>query len=160
MRLFKIKDTKNFMAHLFLKDTFDNYCLVSADIKTFCTFSIDGQFDRNFYKNDETFSTDNEKRYCSWSELKATATNLIKGHNTPLFMKFVFSISPEILSEDSAGIAGIEALTLTIRYDENALTVASAVNRRSFSLDRTIDGLWDKKAEKLLLSTSLTFDEE
>jgi hypothetical protein len=148
------------MSHLFLKDTFDNYSLISADIKTFCTYSIDGKFEKNFFKNDENTDHDQEKNYCKWSNLKSTATSLIKGRNTPLFMKFIFSLTPDILSEDAEIDEGVESLALTVRFDENALTVSSAVNRRNFSLDRSIDELWDKKAEKILLEAGLAFEEE
>ncbi|XME01219.1 DUF5721 family protein [Lachnospiraceae bacterium C1.1] len=159
MRLFKIKNTKSFMSHLFLKDTFDELNLINASIKTFCTYNIDGKFERNFFKNDENSEVNNDRIYCKWSELKRTATNLIKGHNTPLFMKFIFSSDLSIIGEDLNDDT-VESLTLTVKFYENGLTLTSAVNRKNFSLDKSIDAAWDKKTEELLIAASLNFDEE
>ena len=147
------------MSHLFLKDTFDELNLINASIKTFCTYNIDGKFERNFFKNDENSEVNNDRIYCKWSELKGTATNLIKGHNTPLFMKFIFSSDLSIIGEDLNDDT-VESLTLTVKFYENGLTLTSAVNRKNFSLNKSIDAAWDKKTEELLIAASLNFDEE
>ena len=49
----RIKNTKTFMSHLLVKDTFDNFLLSEADIKTSCSHSIDGQINRAFYSDEE-----------------------------------------------------------------------------------------------------------
>ena len=146
------------MNHLFLKDSFDSFNLIEAKIKTFCLYSISGEFEKDFFKNDEDRADDTGKKYVKWSELKSTAMQLIKGHNTPLFMKFIFSGDISLLGEDIDDDGSVESLSLTVRFDQDSLSLTSAVNRKSFSLDRSVDELWDKKAEELLISASLSFD--
>jgi len=46
MIVFKILDTKDMMSHLLLKETFDNWFLVEAQVTTFARLGIAGRSDR------------------------------------------------------------------------------------------------------------------
>ena len=48
-----IKDTKTFMSHLLIKDTFDNMLLSEAAIVTGNTYNINGSINRSFFSDDE-----------------------------------------------------------------------------------------------------------
>ena len=56
MIVFKILDTKDMMSHLLLKETFDNWFLVEAQVTTFARLGIAGRRNRNWYdqENDQT----------------------------------------------------------------------------------------------------------
>ena len=47
----KLKNTKNFMTHLLLSDTFDNFLFIEGEIVTFNTFTIDGYIQKAFYED-------------------------------------------------------------------------------------------------------------
>ena len=51
-----IKDTKTFMSHLLIKDTFDNMLLSEAAIVTGNTYNINGSINRSFFSDDELAS--------------------------------------------------------------------------------------------------------
>ena len=51
-----IKDTKTFMSHLLIKDTFDNMLLSEAAIVTGNTYNINGSINRSFFSDDELHS--------------------------------------------------------------------------------------------------------
>ena len=69
----RIKNTKTFMSHLLVKDTFDNFLLSEADIKTSCSHSIDGQINRAFYSDEEWETLEGDARSLSVSVLSKEA---------------------------------------------------------------------------------------
>ena len=48
-----IKDTKNFMSQLLVKNTFDTLYISEADIATTVTFSINGLINKDYYTQEE-----------------------------------------------------------------------------------------------------------
>mgnify|MGYP006977389865 CR=1 FL=1 len=46
-----IKDTKTFMSHLLIKNTFDNMLLSEAAIVTGNTYNINGSINRSFFSD-------------------------------------------------------------------------------------------------------------
>ena len=86
----RIKNTKTFMSHLLVKDTFDNFLLSEADIKTSCSHSIDGQINRAFYSDEEWETLEGDaRRYELWLNQKPFCFSLIKGSKVPSSMKIV-----------------------------------------------------------------------
>ena len=59
----QLKNTKNFMTHLLLSDTFDNFLFIEGEIVTFNTFTIDGYIQKGFYE--ESMDV-----YSSWKQLR------------------------------------------------------------------------------------------
>ena len=47
----RIKDTKVFMSQLLIKDTFDRMLLSEATIKTACSYTINGQINKEYYSD-------------------------------------------------------------------------------------------------------------
>ena len=157
MKSYRITDIKKFMGLLFANPTFDEYTLVEATIKTYCSFNIEGEFDPKFF-GDEADSVEKD-RYTKWKRLRPLCTELIKGHNTPLFMKFVFRIDPsQVPSFENDGSA--ESLLFNIRYDGGSLVITSAVNKSVFTMDKSTDNQWDSIAEAFLVKAGIGFDEQ
>ena len=49
MLALKINDIKKFMNLLLIRDTFDHFSLVEANITTFSNFTIDGRLHKDFF---------------------------------------------------------------------------------------------------------------
>ena len=73
-----IKDTKNFMSQLLVKNTFDTLYISEADIATSVTFSINGLINKDYYTQEE-YEQLTHKKYSLWSDIKPVCFNLIKG---------------------------------------------------------------------------------
>ena len=106
----RIKNTKTFMSHLLVKDTFDNFLLSEADIKTSCSHSIDGQINRAFYSDEEWETLEGDaRRYELWLNQKPFCFSLIKGSKVPSSMKIVMLMSTKdteaLLSQIEAGLS-------------------------------------------------------
>ena len=159
MKTFKLTDVRKFM-NLFLNGTvFDDFQMVEAVIKKYTTVSIDGHTNEEFYKNDETHTPSSEE-YASWRELRPLCMDLIKGRNTPLYMKFILQKDPSSLSEASqAGYAAqAKALILNLTFSEQSLKLTTAINFTGFYPDSPLPEKWDEFAEGLLKRNDLKFD--
>ncbi|MCR5527559.1 MAG: DUF5721 family protein [Lachnospiraceae bacterium] len=158
MKLYKVKDIKKFMGLLFASSFFDEYYLREGMIRTFVDYNIDGTYHKDFFKNDDTVEQ-HEQKFALWSQLRPLCTSLIKGHNTPLSIKFVFGIEPEKLAAiDNDG--SIASLLITIKFDENGISLTSAINKSIFTMDRSTDESWDSYVEKMLISAGLGIDSD
>ena len=159
MKIYKISDVKRFMS-LFLNGTpFDDFELVESTIKKYTTVSIDGHVNESFYKNDETH-TPYGGEYVLWSEIRPLCMELIKGRNTPLYMKFVLQKTPSALSDipDAKSLAEARSLCLNLIFSEQGLNLTTGVNFTGFYPESSLPGLWDKYIEELLIKNGLKFD--
>ena len=79
-----LADAKTITAHLFLKDTFDRFCLIEGEIITFNTFHIDGHVHRDFFDTtgpgDDENGTTAPGEYSFWGSLRNHCFNLIRGN--------------------------------------------------------------------------------
>ena len=137
-----IKDTKTFMSHLLIKDTFDNMLLSEAAIVTGNTYNINGSINRSFFSDDELASLASPS-YSQWSKIKPVCFGLIKGNKVPTSLKIIF-----LLSEgDTSQLAGqtdinpedINGLFINIRYSDSGLTLVTA-GAISNTYDRIMKG--------------------
>ena len=156
-----ITNKKDFMARLLTTELFDNFLVEEATIETFNTFHIDGKIHRDFYKNDENYSEDSTiPYYSSWSDLKATCFDLIKGKRTPLGFKFTFHPSSEIKNQvlSSAGLPinpDDVLLGLNIRFSSGNIIITTGCAFKTFSLDKTIEKAWDEFIPSFLNSSNI-----
>ena len=88
-----LTNVKNFMSHLLLKETFDNFSFIEGEIITFNTFRIDGYIQKDFFDSEEEIP-----EYSLWKNLREFCFSLIKGKKTPLGFHFVFSLNPKNIS--------------------------------------------------------------
>ena len=88
-----LTNVKNFMSHLLLKETFDNFSFIEGEIITFNTFRIDGYMQKDFFDSEEEIP-----EYSLWKNLREFCFSLIKGKKTPLGFHFVFSLNSKNIS--------------------------------------------------------------
>ena len=149
----KIKNVKQFMNLLFFGDLFDNCTLEEAVVKTFVTYNIDGAFEKGFFKDEEEPGETGDG-YVPWKMLKEHCTDLIKGKNTPVFMKFVFHGDSSFLSDPD-----LKALLLILKYENGTLTLVTGTSFKSFSLDKDTEKLWDRRVTELLRERNVEYEE-
>lgn len=155
MKAFPIENTKNFMSHLLIKDTFKDFLLEEAVIKTYNTFTIDGRIIPEFY-DDYEFSYE----FSKWEDIKSVCFDLIKGKTTPVGFSFILQLKPDILeqiikeAETNVSTSLIKSFSLNIRYTNSQITVISAISLNTFIPDKTPDILWDNYVERFLNTIS------
>jgi len=139
-------EVKSFMAALLMSDTFDFFEVRGADITTLTHFNISGQkllTGAPAESSDDDGDNDNKPvkaSYCKWAEIRPFAHNIIKGGVRPSYLKIIFSMEPAEavkLHENSA------AMYLNIMYNGEEVYFTSATAQRGFSLDKSLDHVWE-----------------
>lgn len=154
-----LTNVKNFMSHLLLKETFDNFSFIEGEIITFNTFRIDGYMQKDFFDSEEEIP-----EYSLWKNLRKFCFSLIKGKKTPLGFHFVFSLNSKnisrLIEQKELGLnpADVQGLYLNIRYDGTHLTCVTGTSFKSFMMDKTLEHEWDEMVKKFFFKKEIAFE--
>ena len=165
MKAFYMKDQKHFMNQLLKSELFDHFLLAEATIHGAVSYPIDGHVNRDFYDADELAAiTADGSEYLPFSYLRPVFFELIRGRHTPLYLKFVFLLSPSnaqktILSSDTGlGPDDISGIFLNLTFRDGQMILTTGVSYRTFTTDHSFDIAWDTLAARFLTNHGLDFD--
>ena len=171
-----LTNVKNFMSHLLLKETFDNFSFIEGEIITFNTFRIDGYIQKDFFDSEEEIP-----EYSLWKNLREFCFSLIKGKKTPLGFHFVFSLNSKnisrLIEQKELGLnpADVQGLYLNMSvhrkylravgmlpYSADSapvlLTCVTGTSFKSFMMDKTLEREWDEMVKKFFLKKEIAFE--
>ena len=165
MKAFYFKDQKQFMNRLLKTELFDHFLLAEATIHGAISYSVDGHINREFFDTEELADlTADGSEYLPFSHFRPICYELIRGKHTPLYMKFVFLLSPAnaiktITSVDTGFTAEVvSGIFLNLTFRDGHLVLTAGVSYRTFTLDRSFDNAWDSLAARFLSSHGIDFD--
>lgn len=159
-----IKDTKAFMSHLLIKETFDCMLLSEAAISTANTYIINGSVNTDFFDEDELASLDNRK-YSYWSSLKPFCFSLIKGNKVPVSMKIIFLLSDNeafrLFSDNISdySFSDVNGLFLNLKYSNGSVTLVTGTSLKIFTMDKTLETAFDKYIKLFLEQNGISYEE-
>lgn len=161
-----ITDKKVLIARLLAGEAFDHFLVEEAVITTFNTFILDGRLKKEFYTEEELFKEGRKERgFSYWKEIKAICFEIMKGKKTPLNFKFVFQLADynieKLLKQKELSFqrADINGLVLTVKYDGNQMTAVTGTSLKLFTMDRTLDRIWDENVKKFFYQQGIAFEE-
>ena len=140
-------DVRTLMNMLLVQTVFDDFDLRSCTIQSFARFDIEGSSPEPEHSRPP---------FCKWQRLRPYVYNIIKGSQRPRFLKFVFSLSEKNLGD----FEGARALFVNIIFDKNMVHLTTGASMNSFSLDRSVEGLWDSFVVNFLRGQGLNVSEE
>lgn len=150
------------MAHLLLKESFDSFSFIDADITTYNNFHIDGYLQKDFFPEGES----PDRSFSRWKDVREFCLGIIKGKRTPLNFKIVLSLGEEkfqsfLLERGITAIkpSEIQGLYLNFRYDGTSLQCVTGTSTKVFSLDKSLEQQWDLWASEFLKNTGIEFSE-
>lgn len=154
-----LTDIKEFTSQLLLKDTFDNFSFIEGEIVTFNTFHIDGFIQKDF------FDTNTElPEYSCWKNVREFCLHIIRGKRTPLSFRFVLSLTPEniarLIAQNKSSLRPeeVHGLYLNLHFDGTQLTCVTGTSLKTFTLDKSLEHVWDEMAEKFLHQKGIPFE--
>ena len=164
MLALKITDLKYFTNKLFIGEVFDRFWLNEASITTFCTFTIDGELQQDFFDSDEKeILTSNARTHALWKDLKPYCFSIIRGKRTPLCFKIVFQLSPERFFSRTNDIAclspEVSGLFLNIQFKNHLLVCTTGVSLKNFVPGTRPDTIWDTKILEFFRKNQIAFEE-
>ncbi len=159
----KITNIKDFTRQLFIKETFDGFLLSEAVITTFNTFTIDGFLNRDYY-NDVEQEELKERTYSTWKEIRPICLQLIKGNKLPLTFRITLRMKQENTSailtrNELTGLYDVDCLQLNILYKNGIITCTTGIALRQFTLDKTLDQVWDTMVRKFFTKSQIAYSE-
>lgn len=162
MTAYKITELKNFMNRLLTTDCFDIFLLEQAVIITYNTFTIDGRLEKEFYTTEE-WEEPSLRPYplSCWSDIRPICFSLIRGKKTPVRMKFVLQLKPEmtqkLIADNDIKIPDhfVKAFVLSIRYENGSMSCTTGVSFSSFLPDKTPERLWDDAFRRFLKNKNI-----
>ena len=158
----KLTNRKLFMKHLLLTETFDHFLFIEGEITTFSKFSIDGYLQKSFFEDTEQPNVD----FSFWKQIRNYCFSIIKGKQTPLNFKFIFSLSPEntarLITQNQLDFhpEDVQGLYLNIRFDGTDLLCITGTSLKTFSMDRSLEQAWDKMVQKFFIQKEIAFEIE
>lgn len=165
MVAYQVTDIREFMAKLFLKETFDEFLLAEAVIVTGNTFSIDGHVKKEYYSQEEWEELE-EKEIAKWKELRGTCFQLIKGKKTPCYLKLVFGMGrsgiEKLIAQSGISFSpgDVEGFFLNVKYENQKLMLTSGVSMRLFTMDKSVERFWDSRVEGFLKHAEISFEKD
>lgn len=174
MILIEIKDVKQLMNKLLIEEAFDKFLLSEANIVSSNSYIIDGHINKSFYTAEELenmrYETEQQGRIFSetmtrFENIKPVCLSLIKGKKTPVSFKFSFYLADENIekflknSNQSLTRNDINGLVMNLKYAEQKLTITTAVSLKVFTLDKSIEKLWDSMVKRFLEANNIAYEE-
>lgn len=159
MIAFSLTNIKEFMSQLLLSETFDSFAFVEGEIVTFNTFRIDGFLQKEFFDTEEPLP-----EYSLWKNVRDYCFSLIRGKRTPLSFRFIFSLSRkniEMLTAQNVPSLDpdtVQGLYLNIHYDGARLTCVTGTSFKTFTMDKSLERIWDEMAEKFFRQKGVEFE--
>lgn len=139
MKMYQIEEVKPFMAQLLLQETFDKFCVSVAEIRTIVPITIKGTMSHDWLSPEDAEKY-KELEYIPWKLLRPVFFELIKGKQTPDFLKIQFVYYSE--NGDCGG--------LRVQFEAGTLTCLSTYTPAEFSLDRNAETFWDENCQAFL----------
>ncbi|MDD6401109.1 MAG: DUF5721 family protein [Lachnospiraceae bacterium] len=151
MKSFSIEDIKTFMNDLLVNERYDSFYLFEARIKTGLDYYIRGKINKEFFDYD---IKDSLEEYELWGNVKETVFSLMKGKRLPVSFKIILMFNNEnvgrLIEMNNLPVAptDITGLFYNINYEDEKLSVTTGTSLKVFTLDKTLDNLWDDTVGK------------
>lgn len=153
MKNYPIEDVKGFMNDLLVNEKYDSFYMFEVRLKTALDYYINGKINSEFFDSDEETDVCKEE-YISWGNIKHTIFELIKGNRLPISFKMILMFNRENIvrlvemNNLPMNPDDIRALFLNIYYENGELLVTTGTSIKVFTLDKTIDNVWDDTVGK------------
>lgn len=161
----QVQDIKSFMSKLLIGTDFDAFWLSEATVTTSITYTLDWLLHPDFFDTQEAELLQAEGReYTLWKDIKPFCFSIMKGKKTPLHFKIVFMLSKKNTEKLLLGnrvplsIDDIFGLFVNFQYDGTHLTCTTGTSVKTFTLDKTLDHVWDELVQKFFRQQQIPYE--
>ncbi|MFI3176116.1 MAG: DUF5721 family protein [Eubacteriales bacterium] len=146
----QITDNKQFMSALLTTSAFDTFLLKEAQITTSISHLIDGHL-RTTTEEDTPCES-----YISFEKVRTVLYDIIKGKKAPEVFKLILHVNHSTLhalldkSQIDLPDHTIKSFVLTIKYENQHITLVTGTAYHTFTLDKSADSLWDQSLIRFL----------
>ncbi len=146
----EVDSVKEFIEELKNNKKFDSFYLYEARVKSRLDYYVNGK------QNEASFDMDNqmESEYITWKDIKETIFFLFGENIVPHSFRIILMFSRDNieklieLNDLSYKVDDISALFFNLYYDGDKFTITTGSSMRTFSLDKSIEKIWDDTVNK------------
>ncbi len=162
MKSFEIEDGKAYINSLFTEERFGSFYLHEFRARTALDYYVSGKLNQAYFEQPgETASEKEEKdpTYILWADIREKILSLIRGERLPLTMKLVLmfhrSNIERLCEMNNLPVApsDVGGLFMNISFEEQRLVVTSGISLKVFTMDKTLERLWDDTIERYYLAS-------
>lgn len=160
----RLPDLKTATAHIFTRPSLDYFLLKEAVVVTSNVFTIDGAVKKDYFSQEELEGL-RDPEWMEWKLLRPACFSLIKGKKLPLSFQIALALSRDnvdrLIRQNQVSFRPEEigGLYLNFRYEKKTLTAISATSLKTFSMDKSLEQLWDDTVKTLLRQLEIPFEE-
>ena len=151
-----ITETRDFVKKLLMENTFDHFLTMEAFVRSGITYSFDGRINKDLEAMAST-------SYTTWENLRTHVYNVIRGKKLPLSFKIVLVLSQsdimDMLEKNhlTIPVSDVANLTLNIYYDGMSIQLTSMATQNIFTMDKTLELVWDAEIREFLKKAGIYF---
>lgn len=145
----QIINVKDFMNKLLTTSAFEDFLLAEASIIHGVTYHIDGHIEPNDILDESSIDIQQEiTTHIPFLQIQHNIFHLIKGKQTPSYMKFVLLLSPSAQNKfvekiNSLDEGRAESFYLNILFQNGKLLLTSGLSALIFTKDKHLSNEWD-----------------
>lgn len=155
-----LTEVKECMSKLLLSETFDSFLFIEGEVTTYCTFSVDGYLQKDFFTENEAPS----REYILWKEMREHFFSLIKGKRTPLNFKIVLGLSEsnieKLIKQQSVDfeLEDVRGLYINLKFDGQKLQCITGTAMHLFTMDKSLEQAWDVMIQKFFTQKEIPYE--
>ena len=140
-------ETKDFMNKFLTGDLFADFLLLESTITNGITYAIDGRLSKDATEEQKSQSPDG---MIAMHAIRPMLFQMVKGTQTPSYMKFVLALSGSSMMQLLNGISATTAtsdirnLCINITYQNQQLLCTTGVSYSTFCKDKVLENEWDR----------------
>lgn len=161
----QIQDKKKMLQVLLESTSFDTFLMQEVSVIRDSSLFLEGRIHPE-YRSEQDFSDapSGNTDFIPWHNVRTLLASYI-GKQFPLSFKFVLQ-APAAYTQNllkNAAFTGdpstVKGLILTFRYEQEHLTCLTGISLTTFSMDKSIETLWDQGIKKALANMQIGFEE-
>ncbi len=151
MEIVEIEEKAEYIKELFEKGKYDSFYLYEARVKTKLDYYVNGRLNRDYF---DTEAQVDLPEYIEWKDIKATVYSFLKGERLPIGFKIILMFNREnisrLLEMNNLPVKeeDVSALFMNVVYEHEALSVTTGTSLKIFTMDKTLEHVWDDTIKK------------
>lgn len=151
MEIFSIDEKTEYLKELFEKEIYDSFYLYEARVKTKLDYYVNGRLNREYFDTEEQADL---PEYVEWKDIKQIVYSYIKGKRLPIGFKIILMFNREnitrLLEMNNLPVKteDVSALFMNVVYEHEALSVTTGTSLKIFTMDKTLEHVWDDTVKK------------
>lgn len=159
----QIQDKKKMLQVLLESTSFDTFLMQEVSVIRDSSLFLEGRIHPKYQAQQDPVQTEGAD-FVPWHNIRTLLASYI-GKEFPLSFKFVLQ-APAAYTQNllkNAAFTGdpstVKGLILTFRYEQEHLTCLTGISLTTFSMDKSIETLWDQGIKKALANMQIGFEE-